>query len=191
MYLRLITVFLSLFISESSASTDTVNVYCAKECSSDDPCGDGKGQSNSCLTVTFDDATTFGFDETDAPDKFLGCSHSECSTACSTMDFTKKMNIVNGTFCFPKMEQNGFMTEDMAELAAVSRGCSGNHDMDSMYMIGDSHMACMSSYSSSGVTLGSDDGDGGMNGMPSSSAMMQTSIAVSLGPLFAIAFMYT
>ena len=137
-----------------------VTVYCAKECVSDDsasPCEDSKGQSSQCLSVTYDAATNFGFDENFTTETFMGCTHTVCETACSGMDSSKKMNIVDGTFCFPKMSEMNdmFMTEDMAKMAAVSRGCEGAHAMSGSFMIGDNHSDCMGSYSKSGKVYGS------------------------------------
>ncbi len=120
-------------------------VYCAKECITADPCGAGKGLTKSCLTVIFDDVTTFGYDQgSNSTKSFLGCQHDVCETACAGADGTKKMDIANGTFCFPHMELNGdmFATKDLAELAAVSRGCSGSHAMNNMFMVGTSHGSC-------------------------------------------------
>ena len=172
----------ALFNHKASAAMDhddgddMASVYCAKQCSSDNPCGDNMGQSPQCLSITFDNATKFGFQDANQTDTFLGCAHSVCTSACSGMQDSSKMDIVNGTFCFPKMtEMNDmFMTEDLAKMAAVSRGCEGAHLMDDKFMIGDTHMACMKSYSKSGVALGSEDSS-------SSSVMKITFGAIASG----------
>ena len=136
---------------------DDVAGYCVRACNSatDDPCRDSKGQSDTCTAITFNDETLFGYTNTTVPIGFLGCSSSSCDSACSTMeDSTSTMDKEGGTFCFPKKQNmNGmYMSEDMAKLAAVGKGCSGAHFMDPMWMIGNMHSDCMESYDKMGVT---------------------------------------
>lgn len=182
MNLTLVTVVLlsTLFNNQASAAMnhgdDMANVYCVKKCSSNNPCGDKMGQSTRCLSITFDNATEFGFEDENKTDEFLGCSHTICTDACSGMEVSSKINIINGTFCFPKMQEMNdmFMTKDLAKMAAVSRGCEGAHEMGGgKFMVGDDHDACVKSYSKSGVTLGGDDS--------SSSSVLMTFGAVAFG----------
>ena len=142
-------------------------VYCTSECKIEnaaDPCGDGKGQQSSCVDTDF--ITMFSSLQysniTDLPRGFLGCSMSICETACKDINMTKPMEIVtadtNGIkmFCLPAKDTGDgmFMLKDLAEMSALSRGCSGSHQMGSMYMNGDMHSACMDSYNKDGIKFG-------------------------------------
>jgi len=130
--------------------------YCVVECTTDDPCGDTKGQTPSCVSLTLTDPTLFGYTETTAKtSNFLGCSHTACGTKCATMDNSTKMDIVGDAFCFPG-DESMFMGSDIADMAAVGRGCSGSHSMGDMDMVGGIHGDCDGSYSYDGVVLGSD-----------------------------------
>ena len=152
----------SLLICEANAygymSPDEPDVdiksYCVKACDTDNPCGDSKGQSDTCTSITFNDESKFGYDNTTIPSGFLGCSYSVCQIACADMNATAYMDVQGDTICFPKMEKMDgmYMNQDMALLSAVGRGCVGAHFMDPMYMIGAMHTDCEQSYNSMGVT---------------------------------------
>ena len=45
-----------------------------------------------------------------------------------------------------------WMNADQANMAAIFRGCSGSHGMNGMYMHGNTHMACQSTYTTGGVS---------------------------------------
>merc|ERR1712038_592710 len=111
--------------------------------------------------------STFGYDSQSAlPDGFVGCTESVCEMACMSVamsNSTAEMEIVTGsdsskTWGFqPKDTNDGmFMMKDLAEMSAISRGCSGSHAMNGMYMHGSGHEACMSSYDDHGVVFGDD-----------------------------------
>mmetsp|Transcript_6282 Transcript_6282/g.9520 ORF Transcript_6282/g.9520 Transcript_6282/m.9520 type:complete len:201 (+) Transcript_6282:197-799(+) len=136
------------------------DIFCATECTEGnnaDPCGDGKGQQESCTEGTsfitmFD---KFGYsNQTALPNGFLGCSLHACEDLCMSaiMDtnWTEPMKVVTAddgvkTFCFA--DGNGmFMSKDLAEMSALTRGCSGSHFMDPMYKHGSNHAACVDSY---------------------------------------------
>eukprot|EP00979_Chaetoceros_neogracilis_P009989 scaffold2347_cov287-Chaetoceros_neogracile.AAC.17 len=145
-------------VAPAAADSDDVSEYCVKGCSAsgDDPCGDSKGQSDTCTAVTFDDKTMFGYTNMTMPTGFLGCSKTICATACANTGETSPMVKEGDTFCFPKRaDKDGmFMTQDMAKLAAVGKGCSGAHAMGEMYMVGTMHSDCMNSYAAVGVSFG-------------------------------------
>jgi hypothetical protein len=70
------------------------------------------------------------------------------------------MSVMDDFFCFPGtdgMMQGMFMKKDYALMSAVSRGCSGSHEMGmdgvDMHMHGDMHGECDDSYSDVGVTF--------------------------------------
>lgn len=148
-----------------------VYIYCTTECNSGnsaDPCGDGHGQQSSCAATDFVNVTMGNFGYTDAsklPLGFVGCSHSICVDACSSVEnSTQAIEVVtdtNGkkTFCFPKRSTSDgmFMAKDAAEMSAISRGCSGAHQMGEMFMQGSTHSACMDSYVEAGVVFGNPD----------------------------------
>lgn len=149
----------SLFVCQANSHgdkmlDDDIKGYCVKACDTDNPCGDSKGQSDTCTSITFSDASKFGYDSTTAPSGFLGCSNSVCQTVCANMNATAYMDVQGDTFCFPKKTQMDgmYMNQDMAAMSAVSRGCAGAHFMDPMYMIGAMHSDCVQSYDSMGVT---------------------------------------
>mmetsp|Transcript_5228 Transcript_5228/g.7991 ORF Transcript_5228/g.7991 Transcript_5228/m.7991 type:complete len:189 (-) Transcript_5228:100-666(-) len=153
----------SLLICQASSTNgdktpdDDIKGYCVKACDTDNPCGDSKGQSDTCISMTFNDASKFGYNSTTIPSGFLGCSYSVCQTACANMNATADMYVQGDTFCFPKKaaEMDGmYMNEDMAKMSAISRGCAGAHFMN-MYMIGAMHSDCVQSYDSLGVTYSS------------------------------------
>lgn len=131
------------------------NYTCLVECTGEDPCGDSMGQSSNCLSTTVSDATTFGFDSM-ATD-FLGCSASKCNDYCDGVDPTSTRVVSNGALCFPKqdmmMDNTMFTDEDDAKMAAIARGCSGTHLMETLqkYMIGYEHDDCNESYSEPGM----------------------------------------
>lgn len=147
---------------------DKASVYCVKECANpdDNPCGEGNGQASSCTSVTLSAGTT---------KHYLGCSLAVCESSCpeDVMTVTD-----DGTNCF-KQDDIVFISQQVAELAAVARGCSGTHimkdDIGDMHMIGTSHMACQGTYQASG-------GDGSMMGheMTSSAALISSSSWASI-----------
>mmetsp|Transcript_13809 Transcript_13809/g.21042 ORF Transcript_13809/g.21042 Transcript_13809/m.21042 type:complete len:229 (-) Transcript_13809:60-746(-) len=154
---------------------EMISVYCAKPCSSPDesPCGEGNGQTASCISISHDDMSAVTSRD-HSGSSFLGCSHAVCKSSCATADMDKKSDVTDdGTICFPnnmEMSDEMFMDKETAELAAIARGCEGTHLMsNNMHMVGSSHMACNGKYSYGG-------GDGansmeamtGMNNMSSS-----------------------
>lgn len=124
--------------------------YCAKVCG-EDPCGNGKAQQATCASPNIANWETFGFD---GERNFVGCSMDVCEAECVNMNATLEMDNQNGTFCF-SMERKMYSDKDLAELSAISRGCTGNHFMTSsqLYMIGDSHPACDETYSEEGFAF--------------------------------------
>ena len=119
---------------------------------------------NSCISSDIISAPSgLGYDLTmDMPSGFVGCSLSICETACMDANMTKSMDIVMDeatgvkTFCFPKKETGDgmFMMEDIAEISALSRGCSGSHKMGEMFMYGSMDHTCMDSYDEYGIKFG-------------------------------------
>eukprot|EP00558_Chaetoceros_sp_UNC1202_P009708 CAMPEP_0197247126 /NCGR_PEP_ID=MMETSP1429-20130617/26121_1 /TAXON_ID=49237 /ORGANISM="Chaetoceros sp., Strain UNC1202" /LENGTH=187 /DNA_ID=CAMNT_0042707959 /DNA_START=107 /DNA_END=670 /DNA_ORIENTATION=- len=171
-YLLLLLV-VSIFVT--SVNADDIKGYCAKPCTdSDDPCGDGKGQTASCQAATFSDSTLFGYDASSIPKEFIGCSHSACGTSCAAMDPESMMDIVDGTFCFPKksMMDGMYGDEDLTKMAAISRGCSGSHEMNDKFMVGGMHGDCASSYNYAGVKFEK-------TSATSTSARMRTSLLMA------------
>ena len=151
----------------NSHGGDTANMYCTTECTATNaanPCGDGYGQTSSCNAVNVTMPSSLGYaNETELPNGFLGCTDSVCLNTCKDVNTTNPLEIVVGsdgakTFCFPKRETGDgmFMMKDVAEVSAVSRGCSGSHQMGDMYMQGSTHPACAESYHTEGVAFGSD-----------------------------------
>ena len=149
----------AFFITNAAAHGGIIhsNYTCLVECTGDDPCGDSMAQSTNCLSATLSDATRFGSLST-AGD-YLGCSASKCNDYCDGVDLTSTWVVSNGALCFPKkdttMDNTMFTNEDDAKMAAIARGCSGTHFMDTLqkYMIGNDHDACNESYSEPGKTF--------------------------------------
>eukprot|EP00547_Thalassionema_nitzschioides_P002647 CAMPEP_0194212736 /NCGR_PEP_ID=MMETSP0156-20130528/12782_1 /TAXON_ID=33649 /ORGANISM="Thalassionema nitzschioides, Strain L26-B" /LENGTH=179 /DNA_ID=CAMNT_0038940613 /DNA_START=87 /DNA_END=623 /DNA_ORIENTATION=- len=139
---------------------ETASVYCAKECASsdDNPCGKGNGQASSCTSVTLPTGTM----------RFLGCSLEVCEASCGAEVNAVYVTDDDGTNCFPKNDQM-FMSQVIAEIAAAARGCSGTHIMSGgMHMIGATHMTCIGKYHTAGGDgMANMDGMTNMNGMPS------------------------
>jgi len=157
----------------------SVMAYCVKACSTtnEDPCGNGKGQSSACTDVSLELPAAFGFDPSDPPSSFLGCTNDVCADECAAMETTALADIQGDTVCFPvKDTMDGmFPTKDDAELAAVARGCVGSHSMGNMgVMIGSTHTACESSFTKEGVRLGS-------SAAPSASSVSPVLVAVMTG----------
>jgi len=147
------------------------DVYCATEIVKEnaaDPCGDMKGQSSSGLSFTIEDSAIFSYATNDTvPEKFLGCAKSVCEVSCEGLDTELAMDVRQKTgeqkfFCFSGKSM--FMQKDRAAMSAISRGCSGTHEMSGKYMHGEGHMTCDSSYTESGVdfvgSANDDDDDG-------------------------------
>lgn len=165
-------------------------VICTTECTTKnaaDPCGDGKAQSPTCASTDFVTMINkFGYtNATELPSGFVGCSQSICNEACKNVNMTVPMEVVTDdqggkVFCFPTPDtMNGmFMMQDLAEMAALSNGCSGSHDMNGMFMWGSNHMACMNSYSEFGVKFVGD------KESSSPHALMYASIVVTTFSLF-------
>ena len=146
------------------------DIYCTRECTSgnaDDPCGDSKGQQETCISPDFISSGMegkfgygkFGYDESKPkPTGFLGCSATVCESACKDIENKQMVVLVESdgvkTFCFPKRDSSMFMMEDIAEMFAVAQGCAGAHKMGEMYMHGSDHNACMKSYDMSGIAFG-------------------------------------
>jgi len=145
--------------------TDGVSFYCVKGCSDpdQDPCGNGKGQTSTCSAALIDNPTEFGlfFDikvdysdssgislSSDYTISVMGCTLDVCESECSVTGTT----VQGDTICFPSNE-GMYMSRDDAELSAVGRGCSGNHTMGDMYMVGSTHADCVDSYSKDGVSV--------------------------------------
>ena len=144
----------------SSGIDPSVNVFCVKACSStnEDPCGDGMGQRPACTAVTLQNPTEYGFDASNPPSTFLGCSYDVCANVCAGTDPNSASDLQGDTICFPRMESMDgmFALNDDANLAAVARGCVGSHSMGEMgIMIGSTHIACESTFTKGGVPLGS------------------------------------
>jgi hypothetical protein len=59
----------------------------------------------------------------------------------------------SNTWCLVK-DKTMWMNADQANMAAISRGCSGSHEMNGMYMHGSTHMACQATYTAGGVSSG-------------------------------------
>ena len=161
---------------------EMISVYCAKPCSSpnENPCGEGKGQTSSCITLSHDNMSeATSRDHSDV--SFLGCSHAVCISSCATADMDQKSDVTSdGTTCFPnnmEMSDQMFMDKDIAELAAIARGCEGTHLMsNNMHMVGSSHMACNGKYSYDGGDGGNS--MGGMTGMNDMSSSPSASLAI-------------
>ena len=141
-------------------------MYCTTECTTenaDDPCTNGKAQQSTCVNGDFLDMVgIFGYNETEGGQRFVGCSESICESACMGVNMTKPMEVVIGsngikTFCFPNRDTGMFMMEDLAEMSAISRGCSGAHQMGEMYMHGSMHTSCDDSYEMMGIPFGKDE----------------------------------
>lgn len=152
---------------DHDSDTD-VHLYCATECTAenaDNPCTDGKAQQASCSSTDFISMfDIFGYASQDAlPNGFVGCKDATCDSVCAGIDVTAHMTIVTDattgvkTFCFPERSSEMFVKEDLAEMSAISRGCSGAHEMNLMYMHGASHQDCVDSYSLAGVDFGKTD----------------------------------
>lgn len=150
MYNRIIAVALLLSHVERS---DGHGGYCVKACVGEDPCGDGKAQQQTCASPNITNWDTFDVAEGTS---FVGCSHSVCDTACAAMNSTLTMDIQDGTICFP-MSDSMMLYEDrdLAEMCAVSKGCSGSHfmSMSGKWMPGSSHTACDASYVEEGLAF--------------------------------------
>jgi len=164
-------------------------IYCSKACveTNDDgslknPCG-GTGttsQTPSCESTTFMETSRFAYaPDIDMPTSFIGCSHDVCSNLCAGNGMNTNqisgMNIApsadgpdGNTYCFPEQTPDGmYFSEEIAKMAAIARGCSGSHAMtineSDMFMIGESHMECMNSYSANGIEFGKEVEDDGHN----------------------------
>ena len=148
-------------------SSHDERVFCVSECddvNAADPCGDKSGQQAKCISSDFISMSeTFGYSSNDSlPTGFLGCSGSVCDDVCAGVNMTEPITIKTDsvtavkTFCFPKRDSAMFMTEDLAELSAISRGCEGSHKMGDMYMHGSTHAACMDKFSEDGVKFDPD-----------------------------------
>jgi len=91
------------------------------------------------------------------------------------------MDVVGETFCFPGDTQM-FMKEDVANMNAVGRGCSGSHSMGgTMTMIGGTHGDCDASYATDGIAftgLTADDGTPDGDDSTSSSSRRTVSFVV-------------
>lgn len=127
--------------------------YCVRACVGEDPCGDGKAQQQTCVSPNVTNWNTFDFAEETT---VVGCSHTVCDAVCDGMNSTLIMDIVDGTICFP-MSQDTMLYEDrdLAEICAISKGCSGSHfmSMSSKWMPGSSHMMCAASYVENGIAF--------------------------------------
>jgi len=119
-------------------------VYCAKDCSSspDDPCGDGKAQTSSCITTTVGDDGR----------SMVGCTLATCKAACAGKDMDTSTN-GSGLYCFSSVGMGMYPQEDIAKISAVSRGCQGAHQMSSMFMVGETMTTCETAYKKEGVTF--------------------------------------
>ena len=153
----LFTSFLAFMLNAPCAMAD---VYCATGCESDDPCGDGKGQNTECTDLELTTIDDFGYTNiAEVPSSFLGCSKAKCEEVCSGVDMSLDMTVMDGFLCFPEksMMDGMFPKEDYALMSAVSRGCSGSHEMKMngmvVYMHGDMHGDCADSFSDVGVTF--------------------------------------
>ena len=71
-----------------------------------------------------------------------------------------------------------------AEVAAISRGCEGAHEMSGMFMIGETHPTCDGTYDSFGVEYGHDDHDHS-GSAPVSGSFLGSMLAGGVGSLFA------
>jgi hypothetical protein len=191
--IAIVYVFVSLIciVPLSHVAAYDPTVICATECITNavDPCGDGKAQSPTCASTDFITMISkFGYtNTTELPNGFVGCSQSICNEVCKNVNMTVPMEFVTddrGTkvFCFPTPDSmNGmFMMQDLAEMAALSNGCSGSHEMNGMFMWGSNHMACMDSYSEFGVKFVGDNN----NESSSSHAVMYVSIVSTTLSLF-------
>jgi len=174
--LTVFTIVTQYYVSSVYASgdhghgSDEMITYCTTECTAnnaDDPCTDDKSQQPYCVSPNFITAiSNFGYDNTDAnkvpSGGFIGCSESICHSACMNVNMNSTMEIVKDsttgikTFCFPTRSSEMFMKKDEAEMSAISRGCSGSHMMNSMYMNGAMHGDCSKSYSEMGIPFGKD-----------------------------------
>ena len=161
-----ILLFIALLACVPNVICEGDSVYCATGCGGDsskyDPCGDGQGQSTMCTDVELTTIVDFGYTSaTDVPTSFLGCSKAKCEEVCKGYDASSEMSVVDDFFCFPSgtdgMMQGMFMKKDYALMSAVSRGCSGSHEMAmggmDMHMHGGMHGECDDSYSDVGVTF--------------------------------------
>lgn len=143
--------------AENEFNPTPVSVYCSKPCTTDvsaDPCGDGLAQHSACTYTTLTDPSLFGYNISSVPSGFTGCSLSACEAACASMNSTSIVDVLGDTICFPSDADDDFVftSEDIANMMAISKGCSGSHMMmGDNFMIGDDHTECDSSYSISGV----------------------------------------
>ncbi|GFH43673.1 predicted protein [Chaetoceros tenuissimus] len=164
-------------ISDAAAHGGVIhsNYTCLVECTGADPCGDGMGQTNTCLSATLYDATAYGFGS--MATEFLGCSATKCNDYCDGYDKTLTWVASMGALCFPKkddmMDNTMFTIKDDAMMAAIARGCSGSHYMPDAqkHMIGDNHDDCDSSFSEPGVEF---------SGAPSSASSFITFTSLAI-----------
>jgi len=151
--------------TSSGVSADsTPNYYCVTACMvsvNDNNCGDNNGQTHECVSyleaaISNPENVTNSF-PINAPAGFLGCTSSACNTLCTNSGVTDVRPIAfmsaSNTWCLLK-DKTMWMNADQANMAAISRGCSGSHEMNGTYMHGNTHMACQSTYTAGGVSSG-------------------------------------
>ena len=151
--------------ASSGVSADsTPNYYCVTACMisvNDNNCGDNNGQTHECVSyvksaISNPENVASSF-PTNVPAGFLGCTSSACNTLCANSGVTDASPIAfmsaSNTWCLVK-DKTMWMNADQANMAAISRGCSGSHEMNGMYMHGNTHMACQSTYTAGGLSSG-------------------------------------
>ena len=149
-------------IDGDCSKCSTPNYYCVTACMTsvnDNSCGDNNGQTHEC--VSYLEAAISNLENVansypaNAPAGFLGCTSSACNTLCTNSGVTDVSPIAfmsaSNTWCLLK-DKTMWMNADQANTAAISRGCSGSHEMNGMYMHGNTHMACQSTYTAGGVS---------------------------------------
>lgn len=138
-----------------------------------------------CSEVSFGTEATFGY--ADVKESFLGCSLHVCEELCANVTNATAFTVVsNETICFPELTEGDgkYASEDVAKVAAISRGCEGAHQMGENWMVGEVHSACEESYNTKGVEFGHSSHDH----TTSSSFIMGSTLAVAagIGSLFVV-----